>query len=102
MPGVFQTGPEKAIEEPLFMPYVVTDACIKDFACVTDCVAAAIAPAAEDAEAASVSQVFINPDDCIECGSCAAVCPQGAIFLAEELPADKTEFAAKNAAHFQK
>jgi NAD-dependent dihydropyrimidine dehydrogenase PreA subunit len=82
------------------MAYVVTDACSKDFICVEECSTAAIAPSASDAAAANVSQVFINPDECIDCGNCAAVCPSGAIFVADELPADKAEFAAKNAAYF--
>jgi ferredoxin len=82
------------------MAYVVTDACIKDFVCVDECPSAAIAPTAGDAAAATVSQVYINPDDCIDCGSCATVCPSGAIISADELPADKADFAAKNQAYF--
>lgn len=80
------------------MAYVVTDACIMDFVCVADCATAAIAPQeATD----GLTQVYINPDECIDCGSCASACPSGAIFSADELPADKAEFAAKNAAYFQ-
>jgi len=82
------------------MAYVVTDLCTKDFVCVNDCATAAISPAEDDAAAATVSQVYINPDECIDCGSCAAVCPSGAIFVADELPADKAQFAEINAAYF--
>jgi len=82
------------------MPYVVTDACIKDFVCVEQCATAAIAPTAADAAAGSVPQVYINPDECIDCGNCAAVCEQGAIFAEADLPADKAEFAEKNRAYF--
>ena len=84
------------------MPYVVTDACIKDFACVTDCPVTAIAPTAGDAKAGTVSQVFINPDDCIDCGSCADVCPENAIISEDDLPADKADFVEKNKAYFKK
>jgi NAD-dependent dihydropyrimidine dehydrogenase PreA subunit len=83
------------------MAYVITDACTKDFVCVAECSTAAIAPMAADAAAGTVSQVFINPDECIDCGNCADICAQNAIFPADELPADKAEFAAKNAAYFQ-
>jgi len=83
------------------MAYVVTDACIKDFVCVAECATAAIAPQATDDAAGSVSQVFINPDECIDCGNCASICAQNAIFPEADLPADKAEFAAKNRAHFQ-
>lgn len=82
------------------MAYVVTDACIKDFVCVADCATAAIAPMQSDPAAATVSQVYINPDECIDCGNCASVCPSGAIFSADEIPADKAHFIEKNRAYF--
>lgn len=82
------------------MGYVVTDACIKDFVCVADCATAAIAPAEGDPRAGEVSQVFINPDECIDCGNCADVCPQNAIFPESDLPAGKEGFAEKNRAFF--
>jgi len=82
------------------MAYVVTDACTKDFACVAECATAAIAPTADDAKAATVSQVYINPDECIDCGSCVSICAFDAIFPIDELPADKAHFAEKNQAYF--
>lgn len=82
------------------MAYVVTDACVKDFLCVTECSTSAIAPQQSDAAAATVSQVYINPDECIDCGNCASICAQNAIFALDELPADKAEFAEKNRAYF--
>ena len=60
------------------MAYVVTDACTKDFVCVAECATAAIAPSQGDPKAGTVSQVFINPDECIDCGSCADLCAQNA------------------------
>ena len=81
------------------MAYVITDACTKDFICASECAPAAIAPASAD-EASGVSQLFINPDECIDCGNCASLCPSGAIFSSDELPADKAEFADKNKAYF--
>ena len=83
------------------MAYVITDACVKDFLCAAECATAAIAPAsAGDPAAGGVSQLFINPDECIDCGNCASLCQQGAIFSSDELPADKAEFAEKNKAYF--
>ena len=82
------------------MAYVVTDACTKDFVCAAECATAAIAPQASDANAGAVSQVYINPDECIDCGNCASVCEQNAIFAEDELPADKAHFAEKNKAYF--
>ena len=83
------------------MAYVVTDACIKDFVCVAECSTAAIAPLESDAGAANAPQVYINPDECIDCGNCASICAQNAIYAQDELPAGKAEFAEKNRAYFQ-
>lgn len=82
------------------MAYVITDACIKDYVCVTECATAAIAPTLGDPAADGVSQVFINPDECIDCGNCAVVCGQNAVFAESDLPADKADFAEKNRAYF--
>ena len=82
------------------MAYVVTDACVKDFVCVADCATSAIAPTADDLKAGAASQVYINPDECIDCGSCIAVCPQNAIYAEHELPDDKVHFAEANRAYF--
>jgi NAD-dependent dihydropyrimidine dehydrogenase PreA subunit len=83
------------------MAYVITDACTKDFICAAECATAAIAPAtADDPAAAGVSQLFINPDECIDCGNCADICAQHAIFPIDDLPADKAHFADLNKAYF--
>jgi NAD-dependent dihydropyrimidine dehydrogenase PreA subunit len=83
------------------MAYVITDACTKDFVCVAECSTAAIAPTSGDPKAGTVPQVYINPDECIDCGNCADLCAQNAIFPADELPEGKADFAEKNAAYFQ-
>jgi ferredoxin len=82
------------------MAYVVTDACVKDYVCVAECTTSAIAPQQSDTDAATASQVYINPDECIDCGNCASICEQNAIYSVDELPANKAEFAEKNRAYF--
>lgn len=82
------------------MAYVITDACVKDYLCVDSCSTYAIHPAKDEAGTEEVSQLFINPEECIDCGNCISTCDSNAIFVADELPADKAEFAAKNAAYF--
>lgn len=83
------------------MAYVITDACIKDFVCAAECAVSAIAPAtADDPAAAGVSHLFINPDECIDCGNCASICAQGAIYAIDDLPEDKAHFAEENKAYF--
>jgi NAD-dependent dihydropyrimidine dehydrogenase PreA subunit len=82
------------------MAFVITDACTKDFVCVAECATASIAPAADDPKAESVTQLFINPDECIDCGNCASICAQNAIYAVEDLPAGKQRFAEMNKAYF--
>jgi ferredoxin len=96
----FKQNVRDRFEERVQMPYVVTDDCVKDFLCVDECAMSAIAPSANDANAADASQVFINPEACIDCGACVGVCVHNAIFPEDSLPADKAEFAQKNAAYF--
>ncbi len=82
------------------MAYVVTDACVKDFVCVAECATGALAPSAGDPDALSAAQVYINPDECIDCGNCATICAQNAIFALDDMPPEKAEFAEKNRAYF--
>jgi NAD-dependent dihydropyrimidine dehydrogenase PreA subunit len=83
------------------MPHVVTDACEKDLLCVDACPTECIHPTKGEAAFDGATQVYINPDECMDCGGCVAVCPKNAIFEESELPADKAGFAAKNAEFFK-
>lgn len=83
------------------MAYVITDTCQKDNLCVDACPSEAIHPTKDEAAYASVTQLYINPSECMDCGGCAAECPTNSIFPSDELPADKVDAAAKNAAFFQ-
>jgi ferredoxin len=78
------------------MPYVITEPCIgvKDKACVDVCPVDCIY------ELEGEAQLFIHPDECIECGACEPACPVNAIFMDSEVPADQQKFIALNAAKF--
>jgi NAD-dependent dihydropyrimidine dehydrogenase PreA subunit len=73
------------------MPYVITDACvdIMDRTCVDLCPV--------DCIQQGERMLYINPDDCIDCGACEPVCPQNAIYLADSLPAPLSGYQAINA-----
>jgi ferredoxin len=45
--------------------------------------------------------LYIDPDECIDCGACVPVCPVSAIFAEEDLPEKWNEYIEKNADHFQ-
>ena len=44
--------------------------------------------------------LYINPDECIDCGACRPVCPVAAIFPEDEVPADQAFFTEINALWF--
>lgn len=65
------------------MAYVIAEPCIdhNDQSCVAVCPVDCIA-----ADPAVDRKFYIDPDGCIDCGSCESACPNGAIFRADQLP----------------
>lgn len=82
------------------MAYVITDDCTKDFHCVEACPTDCIHPKEDEAGVEEVSQLFVDPDGCIDCGACVPVCPSNSIFPVEEVPAGKESFIELNKAHY--
>jgi len=72
------------------MTYVIVEACIgvKDRACVDVCPVDCIYEG-ED-------QLYIHPDECIDCGACEPECPVTAIFPEEDVPPDMVKYVEKN------
>ena len=73
------------------MTYVVTDNCQK---CrFTDCVT--VCPV--DCFHGDAEMLYIDPDECIDCGACVPECPVQAIFDEADLPDDKQSWIQINA-----
>jgi ferredoxin len=71
--------------------HVVTEPCVN---CkYTDCVV--ICPM--ECFCGDASQLYIDPDDCIDCGACVPECPVEAIFVDTDVPARWDRFVALNA-----
>jgi NAD-dependent dihydropyrimidine dehydrogenase PreA subunit len=72
------------------MPYVITEPCIdtKDKACVDVCPV--------DCIYEGEKQLYIHPDECIDCGACEPECPVTAIFPEEDVPAAMKEYVQIN------
>jgi len=87
------------------MAYVICEPCIdvKDSACVDVCPVDCIHPhptgAADEFEA--VNQLYIDPEECIDCNVCTPECPVEAIFMEEDVPEEWEEFIEINAEYFQ-
>ena len=73
------------------MTHVVIDNC-KDCR-FTDCVT--VCPV--DCFHMDDVMLYIDPDECIDCGACVPECPVEAIYLEEDLPEGKDEWIAVNA-----
>lgn len=73
------------------MPYVIVEPCIgvKDKSCVVVCPVDCIYEG-ED-------MLFINPDECIDCGLCEPECPVTAIFVDTDVPGSWKDYIDKNA-----
>ena len=82
------------------MAYVITDSCTKDELCVGACPVDCIHPTKDEPGFEDAPQLYIHPEECIDCGACVPVCPTESIFVLEELPANKEDFAQKNAEYF--
>ncbi|MBI2918645.1 MAG: ferredoxin family protein [Chloroflexi bacterium] len=79
------------------MPYIIAAPCInvKDGACIDVCPVGCIHGRDGD------EQLYIDPEDCIECGACAPVCPVKAIFPDDGVPEKWKSFIGKNASFFR-
>ena len=82
------------------MTYVIAQPCIdvKDKSCVEVCPVDCIHPT--DGE--GVTMLYIDPDECIDCGACEPECPVEAIFAEEDLPEEWAHFTKINADYFLK
>ena len=76
------------------MAYVITDACIgtKDRSCVDVCPVDCIH---DDGDVDQM--LYIDPDECIDCGACEPACPVSAIFSEDDVPDNLKAYVAINA-----
>ena len=87
------------------MTHIIAEPCIgtKDTSCVEVCPVDCIHPTTDNKEKFEKhTQLFIDPDTCIDCGLCVDECPVQAIFPEEGLPEEWHSFIAINADWFVK
>ena len=85
------------------MAYVITEPCIgvKDKSCVAVCPVDCIHEGIVEKEGVTYDQLFINPDECIDCGLCIPECPVDAIFADSDLPRQWESYLTINADFFR-
>ncbi len=76
------------------MTYVITSACVDvmDKSCVAECPADCIYEGGRT--------LYINPDECVDCGACKIACRLDAIEYETDLSAEESAHLADNAAFF--
>ncbi len=84
------------------MTYVIAEPCVKtkDTACVEVCPVDCIHPTKDAKDFAKHEMLYINPDECIDCGACVPECPVDAIFDEAELPEKWAAYKKINADWF--
>ena len=68
------------------MTYVIAQPCVdvKDKSCIEECPVDCIYEGAR--------MLYIQPDECVDCGACEPVCPVEAIYYEDDVPGEMKEF----------
>jgi ferredoxin len=76
------------------MTYVIAEPCIdvKDRSCVDECPVDCIYEGGR--------KLYIQPDECVDCGACEPVCPVTAIFYEDDVPPEWKVYTAIDAEFF--
>ena len=88
------------------MPHYIVEPCIGtcDTACVEVCPVDCIHPTKEEWDDSysdlSDKQLYIHPEECIDCGACVPECPVEAIFEEDSLPDGMEKFVEINAKYY--
>ena len=85
------------------MAYIITRLCrdCLDTGCVAVCPVDCIYEYTGSDREQWPNQLYIHPDECIDCGACEPECPVTAIFPEEDVPPQWKSFIAKNRDVFQ-
>ena len=77
------------------MTYVIALPCVdlKDKACIEECPV--------DCIYEGDRMLYIQADECVDCGACEPVCPTEAIFYEDDLPAEFAEYKQANVDFFK-
>jgi ferredoxin len=74
--------------------YVITLPCVdlKDRSCIEECPV--------DCIYEGDRMLYIQPDECVDCGACEPVCPVEAIYYEDDVPSEHKAFTAANSDFF--
>ena len=76
------------------MTYIITQSCVDllDRTCIEECPV--------DCIYEGERMLYIQPDECVDCGACEPVCPVEAIFFEDDLPRELQHYHSVNVEFF--
>jgi len=86
------------------MAYVINEPCIgtKDASCVEVCPVDCIHPTPGEPEFDQHDQLYIDPEECIDCDACVEACPVDAITAEDQVPPEWQRYIALNAGYYSR
>ena len=80
------------------MTFIICEPCIgvKDTACVDSCPVDCIHPRSDEPDFEPHQLLYIDPEECIDCGACVPECPVEAIFPEAEVPEKWSDYVGIN------
>ena len=57
------------------MAFIIVEGCTKDEKCIEVCPVDCIHPRKDEPKFEEITQLYIDPVNCIDCGACVPVCP---------------------------
>jgi len=74
--------------------YIITQSCVDllDRTCIDECPV--------DCIYEGERMLYIQPDECVDCGACEPVCPVGAIYFEDDLPGELRDYHRINVEFF--
>jgi len=86
------------------MAFVITEPCIgtKDASCIDACPVDCIHPRDDEDDFDDVKLLYIDPEECIDCGACVPECPVEAIYPEDEVPEGMEHFVAEAVEWYKK
>ena len=84
------------------MTHIIAEPCIGtcDKSCVAACPVDCIQPS-EGFDDPAGKQLYINPDECVDCAACVPECPVDAIFADSDLPEKWSQYLEINTNYFK-
>ncbi|MDQ5894527.1 MAG: hypothetical protein QG596_788 [Actinomycetota bacterium] len=83
---------------------MINEPCIgeKDVSCVEVCPVDCIHPTPDEQDFEAEPQLYIDPDECIDCDACVEACPVDAITAEDSVPPEWQKFIQINADYFKR